>query len=198
MTRIVYKDIMKETGAIIKSLRKAKGLSTYELAELTEVSHTAIANIENGKTKNITVLLAYNIAQALECNLSKLFPSLDLSKEGNAEELDNEIEELKKELSEKEKTIKLQETAINGLENQVNSLLFHHTNYWVIEKENLLSAERDPENRKIILANISDAFSAYLKRGILSHEDIQSIIGTPDLFPNLKEWYKNYSNNQQI
>lgn len=55
-------------GDNIKRMREKKGLTQVELGNEVGVTHGMISQIERG-SKVPSVILAYNIAQALECTL---------------------------------------------------------------------------------------------------------------------------------
>lgn len=185
---IRYVDIMKEPGVIIKEIRKSKGLSTYELAKLTDVSHTAIANVENGKTKNISIYLVHKISKVLETNISELFPTLDFSFDNT----NSKIEELKKATAERDKTIHLQSITIDALEKQAKYLKFYYSTNWVIQKNSVLSGNNDDEYMRINYNNISDSFTSDLRKGLLTHQDIIATLGSENHFPYLEKWYEYY------
>lgn len=59
-------------GARLKALRKAKGFTTQEIADKTNVSQSYISRFENGRAvPNIDML--ENILHALDTNLSTFF-----------------------------------------------------------------------------------------------------------------------------
>jgi transcriptional regulator with XRE-family HTH domain len=183
---------MKEPGIIIKEIRKSKGLSTYELAKLTNVSHTAIANIENGKTKNISIYLVQKLSKVLETSISKLFPTLDFLFDNTNSVSENKIEELKKALEEKDKTIHLQSITIDALEKQAKYLKYYYSINWVMQKNSVLSGDNDEEYMRINYKNISDSFTSNLRKGLLTHQDIIATIGSENHFPELQKWYEYY------
>lgn len=55
-------------GDNIKRMREKKGLSLGELSEAVSVTKGMICQIERG-SKVPSIILAYNIAQALDCTL---------------------------------------------------------------------------------------------------------------------------------
>ena len=63
-------------GNQIRLHRRAQGISQEQLAELAEVHHTYISNIERGKVSASAYSL-YRIAQALGVNLCGFFGMLD-------------------------------------------------------------------------------------------------------------------------
>ncbi|MBW8334858.1 MAG: helix-turn-helix transcriptional regulator [Prolixibacteraceae bacterium] len=64
---------METIGDKIKRLRKANGYSLMDLANMLDISDTAISKIETGKTKSITIDLGKGIAKALDVSFNELF-----------------------------------------------------------------------------------------------------------------------------
>ncbi len=54
---IEIKDVKKEIGALVKALRKQRGLSQTQLSESLNVSRTTIQNLELGRNFTIDTLL---------------------------------------------------------------------------------------------------------------------------------------------
>lgn len=64
---------LKKLGAHIKKLRQAKGLTTREFANVTDIAHSQVWRIESGRVDpTISTLLA--IARTLEVSLEDLVP----------------------------------------------------------------------------------------------------------------------------
>lgn len=64
--------ITEKFGNRIKTLRKARGLSQEELAELSSLDRTYISGIERG-LRNVALRNIESLAQALEVSISELF-----------------------------------------------------------------------------------------------------------------------------
>lgn len=64
--------ITEKFGNRIKTLRKARGLSQEELAELCSLDRTYISGIERG-LRNVALRNIESLAQALEVSISELF-----------------------------------------------------------------------------------------------------------------------------
>ncbi|GIQ67907.1 XRE family transcriptional regulator [Xylanibacillus composti] len=64
-------EILKQVGARIRSLRKEKGMSQEDLAELIDTSHSYIGYVERGE-QNITLLTLEKIATALGVEAKEL------------------------------------------------------------------------------------------------------------------------------
>jgi transcriptional regulator with XRE-family HTH domain len=70
--------ITVQLGKNIRELRLKKGLTQEQLAELTQIHPVYMSNIENG-LRNITVIKAFKITQALGCKISELFEGISKS-----------------------------------------------------------------------------------------------------------------------
>jgi transcriptional regulator with XRE-family HTH domain len=68
--------ILKRVGARIRAIRSAALLSQEQLADVAGVHRTYIGMLERGE-KNLTVLSAVKICQALNVSLSELFEGCD-------------------------------------------------------------------------------------------------------------------------
>lgn len=71
-------EILQELGDIIRSRRKAKGLSQEKLAELADVHRTYIGAVERGE-QNICFVNLCRIAASLSVPLSEMLEPLDKS-----------------------------------------------------------------------------------------------------------------------
>lgn len=65
-----------EIGQRIRKIRKAKGYSQEQLAEMTGISVTHMSHIETGNTK-LSIEVFYNIVNALECSSDELLFELN-------------------------------------------------------------------------------------------------------------------------
>ncbi len=59
-------------GPKVREIRKLQGLSQEKLAELSDTDRSYMGRIERGE-KNVTLTKMYQIADALEINIVKLF-----------------------------------------------------------------------------------------------------------------------------
>lgn len=66
---------LKAFGQRIKTLRKEKGLSQESFAALANIDRSYMGHIERG-SKNITLTKIYQIADALELDVAKIFDGL--------------------------------------------------------------------------------------------------------------------------
>lgn len=71
---------------VIKSIRKKRNLTLYELSKRTGISRTYLRNLENNKQFNPTLFILQKIAEELEVNIKDLFYS------------SNDIDNLKEEM----------------------------------------------------------------------------------------------------
>jgi transcriptional regulator with XRE-family HTH domain len=67
---------LKKFGDRLRNLRKAKGLSQEELAEIAELHRNYIGGIERGE-RNVALLNIIRLAQALEESPSELLKGLE-------------------------------------------------------------------------------------------------------------------------
>ena len=75
---IEYVDIYKIIRHNIKKYRKEKGITQAKLAELTDLSHDYIRQIESDKVANtFSVQTLYDISQALGVDIGLLFQKDD-------------------------------------------------------------------------------------------------------------------------
>ena len=65
-------EILKDFGNKIREIRKERGLSQEELAELSNLDRSYMGHIERGE-KNVTLLKIHQIAHALQIEVYKLF-----------------------------------------------------------------------------------------------------------------------------
>lgn len=77
---IEYVDIYKIIRHNIKKYRKEKGMTQAKLAELTDLSHDYIRQIESDKVANtFSVQTLYDISQALGVDIGLLFQKDDVN-----------------------------------------------------------------------------------------------------------------------
>ncbi|MDU4892361.1 MAG: helix-turn-helix transcriptional regulator [Clostridium sp.] len=72
------KELIVNAGNVIKNKRKAKGLSTLELAHILNISPGLLNNIENSKTDCFNLELLYSISNALDIPVTDII-SYDIS-----------------------------------------------------------------------------------------------------------------------
>lgn len=71
--RLKVRDIAKEVGMLIRSQRKAQGLSQEALAEKANIDRSYMGRIERGEV-NITLKVLWDIAISLNISTKFLIP----------------------------------------------------------------------------------------------------------------------------
>ena len=69
--RVEESEILVEIGAVIRNIRKAKGISQEELAYLCRIDRSHLGRIERGE-RNLAILNFVRICRALTCSPSEL------------------------------------------------------------------------------------------------------------------------------
>ena len=64
---------MESLGEKIRQIRKSKGISQMTVADTCNIKQSSYANIESGKTQNITIEIGKGIAKALGVPFNELF-----------------------------------------------------------------------------------------------------------------------------
>lgn len=67
------KDLAIQFGAKLREERKRRGISQEKVALLTEIDRSYMGRIERGEV-NITLEKAYQLAEALGCDMRVLLP----------------------------------------------------------------------------------------------------------------------------
>ncbi|ASF16259.1 MULTISPECIES: helix-turn-helix domain-containing protein [Shewanella] len=67
------KDLAIQFGAKLREERKRRGISQEKIALLTEIDRSYMGRIERGEV-NITLEKAYQLAEALGCDIRALLP----------------------------------------------------------------------------------------------------------------------------
>lgn len=91
-------------GVNVKKLRKERGLTQEELAELSEISIAYLSKIENNKANNVSLAITYQLAEALGVTAGYLVGQSDLEKMLD-EEIMNRLSDCS--ASEKKKILKI-------------------------------------------------------------------------------------------
>lgn len=87
---------MESIGEKIRSIRKSKGISQTAVADSCSIKQSSYANIENGKTQNITIEIGKGIAKALDISFNELFDiEATPQNQDQIESLKEQIENLK-------------------------------------------------------------------------------------------------------
>lgn len=87
-----------EIGQRIRKIRKAKGYSQEQLAEMAGISVTHMSHIETGNTK-LSIEVFFNIVNALECSSDELLFNLN---ENSKQLIHSNISEILNKCSSKE------------------------------------------------------------------------------------------------
>ena len=121
---------MKPIVEKIKRIRKSKGISQTAVAESCGIKQSSYANIENGKTQNITIEIGKGIARALGVSFIELFDIavLDTYFDGykaDLESITKAYEDLKETLEELLERIKEKDLLIETLKNEKSHVREH-------------------------------------------------------------------------
>lgn len=73
------KELFKKLGENLRALRKERGLTQEELAELVDLNPRMIQTIEAGGS-NILVTTAMRLVAALDCEWKELIPKIEAPK----------------------------------------------------------------------------------------------------------------------
>lgn len=71
------KDLAAIFGQRLRNVRKHKGVSQDKLALLADIDRSYVGRIERGEV-NITLEKVYELAEALECEVTELLPLIRL------------------------------------------------------------------------------------------------------------------------
>jgi transcriptional regulator with XRE-family HTH domain len=139
---------MNSSAEKIKKLRTLKGISQTEVADQCGIKQSSYANIENGKTQNITIEIGKGIAKALEVPFYELFDILPENRELNSqiENLKSENERLNKELIDTVKFLSLyQKLEVNYKTLIINAIQISYNNFvkYNSEQNNSLTMIKD-------------------------------------------------------
>lgn len=87
---------MKESsiGELIKSLRKAKGLTQYRLAKESGIEQSYLTQLESGKTFSITLRIAEKLAKGFDMTLGAFLDTMSTENEDIRKFLIDELPEL--------------------------------------------------------------------------------------------------------
>jgi transcriptional regulator with XRE-family HTH domain len=183
---------MEDLHNKIKQIRKSKGLSIYDIAECTGVSHTKIANIENAKTKTVGIDMVIKIANALNVNFSDLVDIEDSSKSeelGKIKELQTENEELKVRIEEKEELIIALKSNLSSAKNIIHSLFADYC-------EKILTDVPIEKKYKSVPESVIFAHNMFVflhKIGMVTNKSIDSfLLRKEGKYPNFTRWHESY------
>jgi transcriptional regulator with XRE-family HTH domain len=106
----------KKTGEIFKKFRIRKGLNSFELSKLLNVSSSSVGYLEDGKTKNPGISIFRKAISVLDLNPYDLYEIITGevytehpagSAEAEKDQLSKKVEQLEKEIAEKNKLIEI-------------------------------------------------------------------------------------------
>ena len=171
---------MESLGEKIKKIRKAKGISQTVVAEMCGIKQSSFANIETGKTQNISIEIGRGIAKALRVSFDELFEieSTTDKNDNSLKEFDSfkkKIESLLERISEKEKIINLQDQVSQNMRNAI-----FEANYQAMITSSIDIHKKavDPKQEMYFLELFSSHFQTLLKNlvewGCLTEKDIES------------------------
>lgn len=171
---------MESLGEKIKKIRKAKGISQTIVSEMCGIKQSSFANIETGKTQNISIEVGKGIARALGILFDELFEieSTTYLKDNSTKEFESfrkEIESLNERINEKEKIINLQDQVRQNMKNAI-----FEANYQAMITSSIDIHKKavDPKQEMYFLELFSSHFQTLLKNlvewGCLTEKDIES------------------------
>lgn len=158
---------MESIGEKIRRIRKSKGISQTAVSDTCGIKQSSYANIESGKTQNITIEIGKGIAKALEISFNELFDIDQIIEDDIIKELKNKKEWLIKENERKQKEIDNYQTLIS-----------------LLKEKNMITSPREV----IIGENeFKPAGDEYLKEAILTmDEDERKVILEIQNDPNIR------------
>ncbi len=177
---------METIGEKIKSIRRSKGISQTNVADACNIKQSSYANIENGKTQNITIEIGKGIAGALDVSFNELFEIEDtnVTRQKDQAEIDSIKEILKeknKQLEQKDLLIELlykerdiyKESAIrsiSGIYDEKIRKLEHELNNSQTEKDKefLLEKIKRIKNQREFM------FENFIYLGLFNQQDIDN------------------------
>lgn len=195
---------METIGDKIKGLRKSKGLSLMDLANILSVSDTSLSKIETGKTKNVTVEFGKSLAKALNISFVDLF-EIEVKANKESEILVSEIEDLKKKIEEKTLLIDLllreqeifKRTSVQAIVSYSDNIISRIDEELKIAKTDNERAYLEAQKRSQIVTK-QHMIDNFLHIGFFNQSDIDSY------YKELREhyealgkiWKQNYDNGE--
>jgi len=169
---------MESIGEKIKRIRKSKGISQTTVSNTCGIKQSSYANIENGKTQNITIEIGKGIAKALKISFNDLFDIEIEAVESLRKELNAQLEKTSKSLGQfaewaqkdqiiikqYEEIIRYQKSAI------ISSIIYSYENIY----KNLQVSKEDEKEK---IDEIIDAFLSQIKEklvtsGVFTREEL--------------------------
>lgn len=164
---------MELIGEKIRSIRKSKGISQTAVADSCRIKQSSYANIENGKTQNITIEIGKGIAKALGISFNELFEiEATPQNQSEAESLIIEIEGLKKQIEDIRKNSKKDEQIIDLLKqlnsNLKNAILETYFSSMTFLSFEILKLYENNEQKDLIFSILND-FTEEFKKELIAN-----------------------------
>lgn len=204
---VIHTFVLMNYSDKIRELRKGKGISQTDMADLIGISQAAYGKIESGFTKSISIDIGKGIAKALNVSFGELFDvedtnSEDLKKQHEVWEKEmqvlwDSIKKKNKEIEDKELIIELLKREREIYKQSVIISIETYYSHRLSELKKELKEEKD-EKKRIYLQNVINALPEdkqhdldnFLYMGFLSKKDIDS------LYAELREHFSKYNQNK--
>lgn len=175
---------MELIGEKIRSIRKSKGISQTAVADSCSIKQSSYANIENGKTQNITIEIGKGIAKALGFSFNELFDIEGTPQnQDQAKVLISEIELLKKQIEDKTLLIETLKNEKAHIRQHLLSNLVVDFAYNLGFTNHIILKTKDEEIKKLLIKkkeDISKTFNKnrdyYCNTGFLNQSDFDNFI----------------------
>jgi transcriptional regulator with XRE-family HTH domain len=185
---------METIGDKIRRIRKSKGISQNTVSEICGITQPSYANIESGKTQNITIEIGRGIADALGLSFNELFEievPFDYASEESKRDAEKLLEmlnntskrivELEKRIEEKDLLIDLLKSDNQRIKNDIIKYIKLIADYQVyalinLQPNLLLTDEQKSEIQKYVVDIIHVfGFQQFVETGIMSKSEMQEI-----------------------
>lgn len=178
---------METIGEKIRRIRKSKGISQIAVADTCNIKQSSFANIESGKTQNITIEIGKGIANALNVSFNELFEIEDLEQtvsdiENLLSEKNAKIADLQKQIEQKDLLIDLLKSDNQRIKNDIIKYIKLIADYQIYALINfqsslMLTNEQKTEIQKNIIDIIHlFGFQQFVETGIISNSEMQQIV----------------------
>ena len=194
---------MESIGEKIRRIRKSKGISQMTVADTCNIKQSSYANIESGKTQNITIEIGKGIAKALNVSFNELF-EIDFYSADWQKKTEEDITKLWNTLKEKNKLIEQKDLLIDMLQKEKemfkSSVIQSISNHWdlrILEIENEIKSAASEKEKEVLmnkknhaLRNKDFTINNFISIGFLKQEDIDNY------YKSLREDYESLIKNQ--
>jgi transcriptional regulator with XRE-family HTH domain len=183
---------METIGEKIRSIRKSKGISQETVSNTCGITQPSYANIESGKTQNITIEIGKGIAKALDVSFVELFEIESFISDSN--DLKMHLDQLREKTNELEKQL-VKELELNTLLKNENkrlytevfictiSSVFDFFNELYIFVQNSNNEEENEKRNSVLkseLKSLERYISETIEQGIISKSELLEIIYNND------------------